>query len=497
MAKKDRFSELLSIFSALNKSERENALILARAFKNKSSKDSKEVANLIEEVQEINRTASLDILDPSLVKKKLSSSIISRAKDLILESLSLSQNIEKPGEYSNHFRNEIENQKKLNQAKIYLSRGHSTIAESLLLEVENKARKYELFGQVTETKELLALIYFQNKSAKTVIRYKEELAQARTNQHRFTEARNIFYNFDSEPIPIEEKLIRLKELEKNSRSVRVGFLRGLIEVEYLINQRKLNLANKVLNSLVESRRFAPPLQSSQGVSDLLQKLGEVKVKMGDLKGAYATFEEANQLVKNDTYESFVFRRNQILIRIYQGKLSFLDSEIYKRVGSTYYSRVPYASAFYRLLHSISLIYRKEYSKAAEALVSEIEYLQDATDREKFYRALYLFISGAELKLLTKQIGSKYCQIAINNLSGLVRGRLTQREILIIKVLKRITASRFDMRDYKNKNSESFSMLESKETDVSWIPLSDEIVPLENWIRHTLDRRKKLSKVNFG
>ena len=228
MAKKDRFAELLSMFSALNKSERKNALILAEAFKNKSSKDSEEAA----------------------VRIVLSSSVLSSEKEIILESLILSQNIEKPGEYSNQFRNEIGNQKSLNQASINLSRGQSLIPENLLIEVENKAMKYELFSQVTEAKELLALIYSQKKSSKTSGKYKEQLALARKSQIWFTEACNIFYDFESAPLQIEEKLTRLKVLEKNSRSVRVGFLRGLIEVDYFMSRGKLDLASKVLKSLM-------------------------------------------------------------------------------------------------------------------------------------------------------------------------------------------------------------------------------------------------------
>ena len=60
MAKKDRFQELLSIFSVLNKNERDNALILAEAFKNRSNKKSEEAAQLLTEINHLERLSSSD-----------------------------------------------------------------------------------------------------------------------------------------------------------------------------------------------------------------------------------------------------------------------------------------------------------------------------------------------------------------------------------------------------------------------------------------------------
>ncbi len=48
MPKQDRFSELISIYSALNRNEKETISIYTKAFQNRSHKDFKEIGGLID-----------------------------------------------------------------------------------------------------------------------------------------------------------------------------------------------------------------------------------------------------------------------------------------------------------------------------------------------------------------------------------------------------------------------------------------------------------------
>ena len=143
-----------------------------------------------------------------------------------------------------------------------------------------------------------------------------------------------------------------------------------------------------------------------------------------------------------------------------------------------------------------MLNEKEFERACEVLSEDLNHISDASDQEKFYRNLYLFIAGRELVCSNDASEAKYCQEALNNIGKLVKGRLNPREIHIIRILKNVARSKFNISQFLEKYEDQFRALAAKGTELSWIPLSDEIIPLENWIAHSVDRRKKLTKINF-
>jgi len=502
MSKQNRFSELVSIYSALSRNEKETVTAYVGAFQNKSHRDFTGIdslLNLIDSNPEINAKEALKSLKIDKKPKLEQNSFLLRAKDVILECLTLSQNIERPGEYSNQFRNRSVNQKRIEQAKIFLSRGQRNIAEKLLQEVENRAEKYELFDQLLEAKLVLKLSYSTYRAVRTLKRYEADIDRVNELNGLLNQAKNIysdvqFYLGRDELTDIQNRLDKLKELETKSRSATIGFLRAQSEVAILLKNKDYDDALKLMNALVEIRLYSPPLQSSKGVSELKAKIGYAQVLKGDFKGAGRSFKESDALVRNDTYESYKNRRNLILLDFYESNLQKLDVEIDKRISSLYTARIPYASAFYHFLKGINFIIKNQPLKAAEILSSEIEAIQDTSDREQFYRNCYLYIAGVDLQKSKVRIGKKYCNQAIDNLSKMSKTGLTQRENLIIRIFKQIRSVNYDLKKFAGINSQNLAKLEEPDSHYKWIPLSDEVIPIQNWIHHNLDKRKKLSKI---
>jgi hypothetical protein len=505
MPKQDRLSELISIYSALSRNEKEIVSIYTKAFTNRSHKDFKEISDLIDLINDrpdITRAQAVKELKIDKLPKMQQNLILLRTRDIVLESLIFSQNIDRPGEYSNQFRNRMLNQKRIEQAKIFLSRGEREIAENLLGETESRAAKYEMFDQLAETKSLLKLSYTTYRAARTINRYEEEINRANDLAHNLNKAKNIYLKFlfylnrdDDTEENRQARLAELRELETSSRSASIGYLRAMAEVSLMLKEENYEPAIKLMQALVENKLYSPPLQSDQGVSHLKFSIGEAQVFMGDYSSARISFEEADSLVKNDTYESYKNRRNLFLVDFYEGNMDKMGAKIEKRISSFYTSRVPYASAFYHMLKAVFLIQKKEFLKAAEILSSELDAVKDNSDSVRFYRNLYLFMAGYGLIMSKKRLGDNYCTTALKNLQALSPNNLTEREKLIITVLSQIRAPKYNMKRFMMLNSQQLDKLESDSKELRWTPLSDEIVPVENWIRHQLDRRRNLTRIN--
>ncbi|MCZ4409165.1 hypothetical protein O3Q51_10110 [Cryomorphaceae bacterium 1068] len=505
MSKQDRFSELVSIYSALSRNEKETVSIYTKAFENRSHKDFKEIGGLIDLIDanpDISRVKAAKALKIDKMPKLQQNSLILRTKDIVLECLTLTQNIDRPGEYSNQFRNRSLNQKRLEQSKIFLSRGEQEIAEKLLQEIENRAEKYELFDQVVEAKELLKFSYSTYRASRTIIRYESEIKRANELNHHLHEARNIYADFlfhlrrdENNLEEQKERLSRLKELETTSRSATIGFLRAMGEVSLMQRAEEYESAIKLMEALVEIRLYSPPLQSNQGVSELKTEIGETQVALRNFRTARNSFIAADQLVKNDTYESYRNRKNLMLLDFYESNLYGLDEEIEKKISSFYTSRIPYASAFYHFLKALYLLSEKNYSKAAEILSAEIEAIKDTSDEERFYRNVYLFVAGFGLQKTKKRTGKSHCAQALVNLSKMKKTKLSDRELLIITIFSQIKSAGYDMKRFLTLNAKQLERLESNRPGLRWVPLSDEVIPLQNWIHHQIDRRKKLNKIS--
>jgi tetratricopeptide (TPR) repeat protein len=503
MSKQDRFSELVSIYSALNRNEKETITIYTKAFQNRSHKDFKEIGGLIDLIDSdptITRTQAAKALKIDKKPKLQQNLFILRTKDIVLECITLTQNIDRPGEYSNQFRNRSINQKRIEQAKIFMSRGERDIAEKLLGEVENRSEKYELFDQLLESKELLKLSYSTYRASRTINRYEAEIARTNELNSSLHEARNIYSEFlfnlrrdEDNTEGQKERLAILKELETKSRSATIGFLRARAEVSFLLEQEKYKSAIELMNALVEIRLYSPPLQSNQGVSELKTEIGRTQVLLKDFQGAGNSFQAADKLVKNDTFESYINRKNLILLDFYESNLVSLEEVIDKRISSFYTSRIPYASAFYHFTKAIWLLSKNQPIKAAEILTAEIEALGDTSEKERLYRNIYLFIAGCDMQALKKRTGKNYCNKALENLSKIKRNNLTERERLINTVFGQIKSADYEIKSFLNAHPKQVQKLESDRLGLRWVALSDEIIPIQNWINHKVDKRKKLNK----
>lgn len=503
MTKLDRFTEITSIYSSLSRAEKDILTSYINSFQGRSHKDYDETGDFFGLLESNPQISKKEILSELNIDKKPSlfvNGFLLRVREILLESLLLLQNLERPGEYSNRFRNRTSNRKKLIQASILLSRSNREQAEKLLQEVESRAEKYEIPEQVIESKQMLKLAFTRYRSQRVIKRYTSETETWIEKMLGLQEAQNLYSNvlFDFERLPenhkqAEKGIRELEKLEKKHQLDTIKFWRISLQARLKYITGDYKPAIKDYKTLLDLRLYSPPVQSDKGVSDIKMKMGECQSYLLDFKSARTNFMEADSLVKNDSYESYVLRKYLILLDFYETPSDDTAEEIHKRINSTYTSRVPYALANYYLLRSIYLIYDNSPSKAAELIRNEENVIEDAPTEDTFYRNLYLFIAGTDIAVSEGRKANKYCNAALENLKSLNKNDLSSRQKLIIRTLQAIKTAKFDFKAYLKKNEEQVKRLESGEGENRWIPLSNEVMPVHSWIRHKVDKRKKLFK----
>jgi hypothetical protein len=503
MAKLDRFGEISSIFSSLSRPEKDTLVAYVDAFKGKSHREYEQTADffrLLEDNPDISRSEILRKLKLNRKPKLFVNGFLLGVREALLDSMLLTRNVERPGEYSNRFRNRVFNRKKLMQATILMARANREQAEKLLNEVEKRAEKYEIPEQVLEAKQLLKLTFAQYRSVRTIERYGAEIATWTKILQDWQSAENVYsdFLFRIERLPASDKSFKssineLEKLEKSTGMKSVAFLKTAAMARLKIAEEDFKGAMQYYNDMLEMRLNHPPLQSDKGVSDIRLKIGECEAALFDFDAAKKSFEEADKLVKNDTFESYLLRKYLMLIEFYQTPTAEIEEEIQKRIGSTYTSRVPYAMAVYYLLRALWLIYDKRPGKAADLLMNELSAIKNAPPKDQFYRNLYLFIAGADQAVGEGKMSNKYCDAALKNLKALNRQDLSARERLIIRALQSLKSAKLDFKVYRQRYADQLSKLEDTKGDTRWRALSHEVMPVHSWINHHTDKRRKLFK----
>lgn len=503
MTKLDRFSEITSVYNSLSRAEKEILTAYINSFQGKSHKDYDQTGDFFTHLESNPDISKEEILKELKIDKKPSlfvNGFLLRIREVLLESLLLLQNLERPGEYSNRFRNRSANSKKLMQAAILLSRSNREQAEKLLQEVESRAEKYEIPEQVIESKQMLKLAFTRYRSQRVIKRYTAEIDTWIEKMTALQKAQNTYSNvlFDFERLPenqkqAEKSIRELEKTEKKSDLDTVKFWRISLQARLNYINGHYKEAIKDYKALLELRLYSPPVQSDKGVSDIKMKMGECQSFLFDFKAAKTNFLEADALVKNDSYESYQLRKYLILLDFYETPTKDTAEEIHKRINSTYTSRVPYALANYYLLRSIWLIFDNNPAKAAELIRNEEMVIEDAPARDTFYRNIYLFIAGSNIAVSEGRKANKYCNAALENLKALSKNELSSRQKLIIRSFQAIKNTGYDFRSYLNKHEEQIKRLENNEGEYRWIPLSNEVMPVHSWIRNKVDKRKKLFK----
>jgi len=503
MTKTDRFKEISSIYSSLSNPEKDTLMAYVKSLEGRSHKEydqTEDLFGILEREPDIQKNEMLKKLKIDKETKLFVNGFLLRVREILLESLVLTGNIDRPGEYSNKFRNQVFIRKKLLEASILLSRGERDDAEKLLLEVESRAEKYELPEQVVEAKQMLKLSYTGYRSSRVITRYSAEIDHWIPIDSDMQRAKNLYSDaaFQLNRLPesqgtLKKIIDKLGAIEKKTGLVTVLFFRKSLEARMKMALLDFKGAVRIYKDLLEHRLNSPPVQSDKGVSEVKFQMGLCAAYQSDFKRAKLMFSEADDLLKNDTYESYLLRKYMLMLDFYQTPTSETEEIISKRIGSTYVSRVPYALASYYLLRAIYMIADNRAGKAADLLTNELDAIKKSPTDDSFYRNAYLFIAGAEVFNSEPKKGKTACQRALKNMKSLNKKELGPRHNLIQRSFQKIFEFGFNYKEFISRNPALMEKLESGKGETRWVPFTNEVMSVHAWIHHQMDRRKKLFK----
>jgi hypothetical protein len=194
------------------------------------------------------------------------------SKEFLLEQLSLFINVERAGVYSNQFRTRISCIKKLEQARILMSRNLLEQSNSILMEVMSKANKYELHNIGSEAIRLLQLHASIEKNARKLKKLEIPLKDTATRAQLRSLAESIYLELNlcrnssgqvSELELLSKKCEELQRLNKTVGLAYVEYVCQLVKLELLASGAQYTKAENACKKLIELINTSPALGSNE------------------------------------------------------------------------------------------------------------------------------------------------------------------------------------------------------------------------------------------
>lgn len=511
MAGTTRFSELKELYSGLSRGEKQTLSTYAMSFERDlipSFRLAGSFIDLLESDEDISLEKIIKKLklDP---KDNLSiNTLILKVQELILQTPLLDQNLHRPGVYRNRFRIRAANEKKLIQAEIFLDRGIMEPVEKILSDVQTKADKYELPAQAVTSLKLQQIMAAQWRSLRTFNRLESDLEEARRRDVLLNRAEDTYLLFrltqKREPENKEAfsgYLEDLKTILKSYDSDMVKYYAGHVQIAIDRLDNAHGQAINQIESLLELVRQSSPLKSKRVESDLHYELGVFNMQRRNIEAAKAAFTEGEKLVKNDTYENFRFKRDLLLMDLYQEKLDQAKDTIDTRINSTYIRQRSFASAQYHYLRAVWAYLSRNHKMAIRQLSEEIKVMEAPESREALGYHLVLVMAAAEMQdqklASSKEIAEAMdtAQQSVRHLRAIKsRTDITARDLTIIRMMLRLADNDFDFKKSYAKIKRFLVRMRKPKADLIWQPFTYEVIPMHYWYEAQIDRRRSKMKL---
>lgn len=512
MAGNTRLTELKELYNALTRAEKQTLAIYAKSYEDALIPIFRGTGKFVETLEN-----NPDITMAEMVKElKIGAkdtmainSLILRVEELIMQVTVLDQNLHRPGVYRNRFRIHAANEKKLIQAKIFLDRGKIKEVEKMLLDVQTKADKYEIPEQVVESLELQRLIALEWRSLRTFNRLESELEDARRKPEWHSQAEDIYLHFrlvqKREPFN-REKLAkfgeRFKELVATYPSDTVKYYSEKIQVALERLDYDFTAAAQRVQNLLDLVENSPALKSKRISSDLYYDLGYIQVQRRNLTGAVDAFTKGEKLVKNEMYENYRFKRDLLLLDLYQDKIDAAKDTVETRINSTYTRQKSFASTQYHYLRAFVAFAGKNHRTAVRQLSEEIKVMENPEIREALGHHVLLLMAASEMQHPESKAPAKDVkeakEAAMKSVERLKKiatdPDLTARESTIIDLMLKLAEKDFNFKKAYKSVKRYLVRLRKQKDDLIWRPFSFEIMPIQYWYEARIDGRRTGSKL---
>ncbi len=419
-------------------------------------------------------------------------------RNIILESLLLEMNIERPGVYNNQFRNKISNSKKLLQAQILMGRGLINEASKLLDEVQTKAEKYEHFDCLHACNYFKTINSAHSAAQRGFSKLKTDLSDAKLLRDNQEKSQDLFLESKIKlELGLEEKwhwladtLETLNVIQEQTPSAENKYYYLILDAAYMLRTKKFSKARSAVEENLILVKNTPSLHSTEREADLLIHLSEILIHLDLIEETRDTLRQTLLLIKKSSIDYYLVSKRLIFLDFYQNNTDNLHHSIKYHIQSKYTRRLPFAASQTQFFKACLDYVQNRPLLCAKILIEEIRLNQGVSADLLMGQTLFLLMSVTDLDSEHnpfKDLAYVEIQKAIQRLSKVITQK---RDRTILQILKRLAINPTEISNNIESIHNIVARLSSEDPQMKWKPFSYEIFPYQNWLNAQSTNKSK-------
>jgi hypothetical protein len=421
--------------------------------------------------------------------------LVLRLKAKVVESLTLSINLDRKEVYTDRGRTVHYIRKQLSSAQILSFRGLTKMSTDILDECITYARKYEFYEEwLTALRINIQTTALQNKTAISQAlsdefdRVQKMYVGYKLAQKYYSDLIN-HIEYHSHPIDISILRYRANELNRISletKSANIAYFQSFLEVQLFQDEEKYIAASETLVKQCKLIEKYPALNSPERLSLAMVNLGWNEILTHRFKN---TLKFANRV--DDLLPINHTNRNQNELNRFYAYFYLGDYSKAKKILTILDDRDNDKGAEFRqgkrqYLRACTLFLEGEHKQVNEILreINAVE--KDTVGWNIWFRVLHI-INDIELEL-TENAFNRIQSLRKQMLKIQPENRDSARLIAIYEILKILANSRFDFNQVKKKKQSDIESLNLNE-NLKWRTTSPELIIFDQWFESHYYRTK--------
>lgn len=491
------------MIAAMNKEERKVARSFLTAFSTRGAESPNKALDLFDllcrEAEAKNTVVFTDKQVEELVYGQRSGTafprLVLRVREKLLESLTLSINLDRENAYSERGRNLHEIRKALSQAQILQDKGETDWAAAEYERCIERAGKYELFEEWATALRLRMQTQSMSRGADAVdadARNYEKVVQGLLASHkaqRYFSQMIARTEFETKPVSLPELKKKIDELKKDMQqcgSATVAFFLGFMEAEYYQETGKYAAAAEVLRKLAELTGNHPALYSPARLASVLVNAAWNDLYLYRFRQALKTSGRVLELLPPEHFNALRCVEVSFHAHFYSGRfeeaLDMLEQLLEHDAGSA----AEFRTGKRQYQKACVLFMQKKFEEAHRILVDLNPIEDDAEGWNIAHRLLHIL----------NDIEREHMENAFNRIEAFrkhlsrigKKSEVPARFLAIYDVLQTLANNRFDFVRTHTRKNEELKKLSDPGSALSWKILSPELIIFDQWFDSNVFRK---------
>lgn len=412
--------------------------------------------------------------------------LVLRLKDKLVESLTLSVNLERTDAYSERGRALHETRKELSQAQILHVRGLWNVALPIVDDCIKKSAKYEHYEEWAAALRLRMEIrtiesgknFFEaeNKTYEKVLR--GLVASKRALEHYYKLVSRIEFKAGSSQLEELQNSIDILQLEfERSGSANVAFFLHYLEIQFYQDLRLYLPASGILKTLCDLVENSPAVSSPDRLAGAYINRAWNEICVRRFSAAIMYLGKAKSSIKTKNFNYYQCIETEFYALFYAGDYEAALLRINELVEVDLGGEFRAGKRQYQQACVLFMLGRHDQVQKQLTLLNPIE-----DDDEGWNLALRTLFVMNDLELDNPDNADKRIENMRKHISKLRKnGKERKREMLKFEVLRALMNANFDFAQTRDKCKEELAQLQSDTEEYAWRIMSPELILFDQWI----------------